>query len=654
MPLCDLARLRLLLPIGLLIASFAQAASNAQAGPAAERALKFPWANPQSQLSFDGNAASATRWTASGGELAIRFNEDMLKAHGVAVRGLGGARNGQGRWLLPIADSETVRFSVAGTQFQEFVAGGLALGGGFELRQAGKRLLLDALRLVPVHGKAWQLQLTDVRGHVWFVSEHMHYQLSPGWDQLALFNMDLRAGARFAEWLGEPLLQGQAIGEMEALTRVRMPDGIGLLDKSCSAPNWPNQPRSTGELWQADVTLIDIDDIDWKRCDGCAGNVGPADGRVVFAPSATLRNSTADNAADVPWHEKFSGYNAPHNNDQHPYLIWNLYRLNADGSFEQIARSGVKHAFLTTNITCTDPSCQSGNVLGKGCMDTYSSGNNDGSINLGPRREVVPARGIWGRCGSIFDVNCDHVANNLAVDSYRDRLVVNESQLRSLTNPGATYFMDAWYIVRDDRDIYNTMGYVRVQPVFTNTWQLGISGPFTTGPAINAWVNPTAPGANATNVEIATPEGRVRVAAKASLLANGLWRYDYALMNIDFSRAQVERVGVANQPAAEVFRVGRNFGFSAFEIASRDPQAATVEFSDGDLSAGNDWTVDVDKQRVRWQGGENRTLDWGTLYSFSLQSRRAPGPALGVLQILDPGKTPSLSAMLIGPTGAPE
>lgn len=636
------ASLSLLLPLALLIGTCAQA----------ERALKFPWADPQSQPSFDPQAPSATRWTAAGGDLAIRFNDDLLRAYGIEVRGLGGARPDRGQWRLPITDDKSIRFSVAGTQFQEFVAGSLELTGGFEFHHQGKRLELATLRLLPVHAKTWQLQLLDARGDAWFSSSHMHYQLSPGWDQLALFNMNLRAGARFADWLGAPHLQGKSVGEMEVLSRVRMPDDIGLVSKSCSAPNWPNQPQSATELWQADVTLINIDEIDWRRCDGCAGSVGPADGRVVFAPDATLRNSNQANAADVPWHEKFSGYNAPYGNDQHPYLIWNLYRQNADGSLEQIARSGVKHAFLTTNISCADPTCQAGNVIGKGCMDTYTSGNNDGSNNLGPRREVVPARGIWGRCGSIFDVNCDHIANNVANDTFRDRLVVNESQLRSAGNAGASYFMDAWYIVRDDRDIYNTMGFVRVQPAFVSTWNLNITGPYTSGPVINHWVNPTAPGPNATNVEIVSPEGHVRMAAKAGLLPNGLWRYDYAVMNFDYSRASVERVAVAGQPTAEVFRVSRNSGFSAFEIASRDPLATGLKFSDGDLDPANDWPVTADKQRVRWQGGENRTLDWGTLYSFSLQSRRAPGPALGVLQILDPGKTPSISGMLIGPTGA--
>jgi hypothetical protein len=87
----------------------------------------------------------------------------------------------------------------------------------------------------------------------------------------------------------------------------------------------------------------------------------------------------------------------PYGNDQHPYLIWNLYRTNSDGRLEQIGRSGVKHAWLTTNGSCLDSTAEhDSHILGRGCLDTYGTGNNDTSSDLGPRSEIVPATGIWG------------------------------------------------------------------------------------------------------------------------------------------------------------------------------------------------------------------------------------------------------------------
>ena len=39
-----------------------------------------------------------------------------------------------------------------------------------------------------------------------------------------------------------------------------------------------------------------------------------------------------------------------------------MYRFNADGSIEQIGRSGVKQAFLTVNVGCLDPSDHNSHV----------------------------------------------------------------------------------------------------------------------------------------------------------------------------------------------------------------------------------------------------------------------------------------------------
>ena len=72
--------------------------------------------------------------------------------------------------------------------------------------------------------------------------------------------------------------------------------------------------------------------------------------RVVIAPSATLRNV---GTADVPWYPKFhtgvgETYPQPYDRDQHPFLVWALYRQTGE-VFEQLAVSEAKHAFFTVN-----------------------------------------------------------------------------------------------------------------------------------------------------------------------------------------------------------------------------------------------------------------------------------------------------------------
>jgi|CXWL01.1.fsa_nt_gi hypothetical protein len=614
--------------------------------------LPFAWPEPGTVAPLDPGTALAPAWTAWGGRLTIEFNPDIFAAYGleVAASGRGTAKSATLR--IPLRDGGGMSFRVGGAQFQGFADGSLGLDGALSFTHAGKTLELKGLRVIPRAGDGWKLDLVDAKGTVWFNNDQVHYQLSPGRTQIAMFNMELRAAPAFAKWLGEPLIESRSIGDMAVLSSVRIDGDLKAAAKSCSAPNWR---LAAGGPWVADVALIDLSSVEYKRCSGCSGQFGANDGNIVFAPNAELKNSSTTNAAEVPWYAKFSDPRPPYNNDQHPYLIWNLYRIDQNGRLEQIARSGLKHAFLTTNQQCVDAICGSldGSILGRGCQDVYSSGNNDRSSALSPRREVVPATGIWGRCGSFYDANCDQLNDQPGDDAYRDRMQVHESQLRSANNPGASYFVDAWYVVRDDSDIYNTMGYRQVVPVFNGTWLL--SNPsetgFVRGPVINAWVDPANPGANARNVEINTPEGQVRVAVRATQRTSGLWHYDYAVMNFSYSRADVRRETDPRFPNAEVYRVNRNFGLSAFEVPVGTATPSNTSFSDGDLSASNQWTAAVQAGKLRWTGSESSALNWGTLYSFSLDSSAAPGPATVSLRVLDKGIPQALTATVIGPTG---
>ena len=218
-----------------------------------------------------------------------------------------------------------------------------------------------------------------------------------------------------------------------------------------------------------------------------------------------------------------------------------MYRVDADGHIKQIGVSAIKHAFLTINWEHTPGSgecgCAEGHVIYPTCEDTYSLSNNDNSSsggsqqqNLAPRSEVVPYTAVWGRCGSVWDANCDGAMDggSGAQNLYDYRMLVDESDMLPPLSTGAHYYFEYWYIVRDDVNIYNTMGYREIQP-FKNgaTWQVNLVNAgaadhdFFLGPALNKWVDPVAPGANAMNQELATPLGRARVAMKATSLGGG-------------------------------------------------------------------------------------------------------------------------------------
>ena len=116
----------------------------------------------------------------------------------------------------------------------------------------------------------------------------------------------------------------------------------------CATPNWPTAPDS-----DADVTLVSLGSdsgtsgVQQMRCPNCNGaSAGP----IVIAPDAKLAN---EGTADVLWWKQFTAPSAPYGNDQHSFLVWNLYRIDAQGRLEQIGVSGLKHAFFTVNTDCS-------------------------------------------------------------------------------------------------------------------------------------------------------------------------------------------------------------------------------------------------------------------------------------------------------------
>ncbi|MCW5568967.1 MAG: hypothetical protein KIS84_12155, partial [Dokdonella sp.] len=359
-------------------------------------------------------------------------------------------------------------------------------------------------------------------------------------------------------------------------------------------------------------------------------------------------------AADIPWWQKFSGNHEPYGNDQHPYLIWNLYRINANGSIDQIGRSGVKHAFLTTNTGCIE-NPNNGHVLGLGCIDTYSTGNNDSNNALGPRSEIIPATNEWGRCGSIYDIDCNGVANSSGNTNYSQRLIVAESQIAPGLNPGATFLFESWYLAREDINIYNSMASKSFTATWTgSTWAVGGNANYRLGPAIDRWVDPAIPTANAQSIEFASVEGHVKVAVKATDLGGGNWRYDYAVMNLDFARGVTEG-------ASPNLRVVHNYGFDRFSVTAPGVAISDIVFSDGDLDAANDWAGTATASGIEWSAPVNpappantpavlNPLNWGTLYRFSFTANSAPTAAAIDLHIAQAGMPASLTNTILGPT----
>lgn len=576
-------------------------------------------------------------WRVDGGDLRLRFNEDFLDLFGVSVERTAAVKDSRdpNYAIFPLLASEGLSFNAPDGGFDRFVGGKLQVRGGFTLR-LGDGGVIDLRNPVirPSAENPMHLELVGGDGQAWVYVTHLMYEFGSDNRVFHLATSDLRASPQLAKRMGSSEIANAYIGELQIDARVVERSRGSTARPKGNTPNFHGTPHPNGGIFEADV-LMENYSMSFSRCrrsngtNGCDG-AGADDGEIVFTPSATLRNTNTDRTADIPWYEKFTGNTNPYgypyaNADQHPYLIWNMYRI-VDDQLEQIGASGLKHAWLTTNSGCANPF--GNHILSRNCGDTYGVGNNDDPTDLGPRVELLPSRGLWGRCGSVFDPNC---VGSLSVvnpnGSYGSRLIIRESQMQV---PGATYWSDTWYVVQDDIDIYNTMGRRPMAPTAgNNVWIPGNQGAaMTRGPVLHAWVDPVA---NPTrNVELKSEFGSARVAVKVktlsecpvgSGLAGTCYRYDYAVNNFDYVTATTS----GNQPN---LRLTGGKGFGTFRIqrpaATSIHLPAGVHFADTDINASNNWTATLSASSIEWTAPVGNELNWGTLYRFSFITDAAP------------------------------
>lgn len=543
-------------------------------------------------LGLAGGAAAQRAqesWPVGAAQGKLAFYSEVLKGIGAQVAPAG-KPDVDGRVAVAFRASGDLLLEAPGSIFADLGKGALRLTSRGVLRGPGGAIQLGGLELRRGTDER-SFVFVDAQGQEWFTADHMHYSVDRDARRMRMFNLDVRLTTGAARVLGDTRYEGLAVAVMELNAPVGIPAGsVETPDGSCTTPNWG--------LPDNDVGLIAIDSMQQMSREGTFPS-----GRIAIAPSATLQNV---GTTDVPWYGKFSGSFPPYNNDQHPFLVWNAYRL-ANGVLEQIGVSPLKHAFLTINSIC---SCSSGNILWVGCADTYGTGTNDGTGSLGPRSEILPSIGYWQRCQSIFDTNCDGVQNSAPprANNMDRRMAVLESDLQA----GGTYYIDSWYVVRDDKNIFNTMGWRTFVPTGGTTWTFSL-GAFTNGPVIDQWVNPAAPGANAQSVLFPTKFGQLKLAVKASDLGGGQWRYEYALMNFDFDSG-VKSFSIPVPAGAVVTNVG---------------------FHDPDANAATDWTASTAGNAVTWTAPNAASAQpFSTLYNFRFTVNAAPTAASGSVATL--------------------
>jgi len=597
-------------------------------------------------LSSSGQAASDTGvidLQTGGGVATWALNESALQPLGIRLvvdestrsrfePGLGGR---YASLQTHVSESTGLIAILDGSHLSGLRGGWIELHDGPILALPGVSLDLRHARIRPAAPPSLALVIgDDSTAKVWATLDHPHYGIAEDRRSLWINHADLHVGTALAVALGHPEWTGTVIGHIDLSLPIKHTRAAPLAQRDVRTEcplMWPSPEKKVDLLMTYlanDPELGGLpDSIAFMRC-GIPSLEAPhtpcsptsENGLVVFAPDAALKNV---GTAAIAWHPMFSGNHAPYGNDQHPYLFWNLYRMDAQGSIRQIGRSGAKHAYYADNFGCI---CPHGLAAYPGCQETYAAGTNDVLAFLGPRSEIIPATGQWGRCGSVFDPTCLGRPSPTAPredDGYEQRMTVLEADLLPNRNPLATYIFEYGYIVRDDIDLENSIAHRFVTPakaIMPNgsvRWSLTPAS-FDNGPAINTWVAPRQSPPGTMNTWVVTPDGHLRVAVRTKALDEGRTRYEYAVMNEDFA--------VATTTGAEPdLRIRSSRGVDRFTVPL--PYGTTItdlSFTDADTIQDNDWVSRVDETTVSWSAPEKGSLTWGTLYTFGFTTTAKP------------------------------
>ncbi len=582
--------------------------------------------------------ATAT-WDLLDGVATIGLDRSTLAGLGFQVTDLSPSVSGHALHPLSVVPRNAPSFAldgriglhaiVAWDGFRGFEGTSMHLQGGFRLVGPAGTFDLTGMELRP-GAKPGVLELFDAAGMALFTTADAQWELDAPTGKLRYLNADLRILPDLARLLGYESYVGVSIGVLDLDATL----SAGTLPPVPERPAGVDAPPPCGD-WSGtvDVSLTNMTSI------GQAG-ISTVNGRsvVVVLPSADLKNV---GTANVPWYSKFTNLGVPPWNDQHPFLVWQMTRATPSGDFfEPLGKSDLKHAFLTLNNGCDAGACTDSHVLGSGCTDVYGTGTNNSTGSLGPRNEVTASTGIWSHCGGIsthFDTNgdCSQDFSGSGENSFTHGLKAAESDLQVA---GAKYYVEAFYIIRNDVNIFNSMGFRQVTPTKPgSTWSFPTVGAYTLGPPINAWVNPTTPGANADNRTLDTGgEGHVQLAVKVTDVSGspGRKRFAYALQNHDFDR----RIKSFHVPFDATGAVITN-----------------IVYADGDGFATNDWTATTDATGITWTAPAATTppaeIDYATLVSFRFDIDRTAVPASSTLGVFEAGSPSDLTIQSLAPIG---
>lgn len=315
-----------------------------------------------------------------------------------------------------------------------------------------------------------------------------------------------------------------------------------------------------------------------------------------------------------------------------------VFRLSG-GRFEQIGVSwvSVEREVSSYNICATCQSTPPG-ALGVGCGTESFAPFTASWTNLISRRDVNPSAG---------QILALPPTNFVGPDVFSRRIPIREADIQGQPQ-GTMFFVEAQAIHPADASAGlsdNNHSYRRIDFVQADLHVLFRSSAYEERPVIYAWKDhgrgPSQSDPDVRISEILVPGaggGKFLVGSKATAVAGGRWRYDYAVQNMNCDRA------------ARAFRVPLGVAAGAANLYFHD-----VDYHSGDPFAATNWDAQTLGMEVGWSTQQYTTnananaLRWGTVYTYSFTSSTPPSLGQATLELFRPGEPGTLSDMSFAP-----
>jgi hypothetical protein len=554
------------------------------------------------------------QWRAQAGVTTISFDRDALAAAGLAIvdpeintvvlpETLA--------WQIAVKRQSTLTFSVADDSVRQVQAGAVIHGGGLTLLGPAGEYRIDDPSLSPTVGDnpfnaIWVV--TSASGEPALMLRRVKAGFDPSTMVLTLRCDEVRLSPAAAAALGNPALADRVLGDAISRTASKWVGGA----KPVIEPSTPDAAGAAGGL----------------RATGCEMTFCQLYGH--YMPSGAREGDIVGlSVATTSWNlgnEDCIWWNIPA--EEHPFIVMEMYRLEYDANnqyqkFEMIGMSHIKHGFYALGShQCGGPPCSfepghsAGDWLGQNCTDTYSASLNAVQSGMGPKYEVNPWTGYWLYAGS-------HMQNNHSHDNIQHRLQVYDADLDQSVHGDAEYFSESFYCMLDDIDVNTSVAWKPVTITGGSPggqWSFGMTGSSVypnIGWALDAWEGATQSLVSEDNpvIEFVSPDGRSIWASKPTDLGNGLWHYEYALLNIDMDR-QVGSVSIPLPAGAYVTNIEFHAPHHHDEpFNTKDPDAVPIDNAP--------WDVVVASDSITWSTTTN-PLRWAMLYNFRFDSNVPP------------------------------